>query len=77
MSKRIIYLGAVATLWLANLFAFGREARAQVNKTEISPRYAERALADYYEKLSSKALGDVIPSDKFKLLIDVQVMEPD
>lgn len=69
--------GTLLTLLFAFLAVGTSPVRAQDNKTEISPRYAERALADYYEDIASKALANVIPKDKFKLLIDVQVMEPD
>lgn len=42
-------------------------------QTPLSPRQAERMLSAYYEEISRAALQDIIPSDKYKLLIDVRL----
>jgi len=39
----------------------------------LSPRLAERMLSDHYENIARESLKDVLPSDKYKLLIDVRI----
>jgi|GEM_PF-1383396 len=55
------------------VFATIASAQAQNEGPTLSPRYAERLLSDHYESIAKNSLKDVLPSDKYKLLIDVRL----
>ncbi len=70
MKKSFLILGFVVQGFLL------QGVLAQGTKDSIAPRFAERMLSDYYENISKEALHDVLPTNKFKLLIDVAIDDP-
>ena len=64
-------------VWLILLVSTSAFAQSEAANTTLSPRYAERMLSEHYETIAKEALKDIVPNDKYKLLIDVRIDTPE
>lgn len=64
-------------VWLILLVSTSAFAQSEAANTTLSPRYAERMLSGHYETIAKEALKDIVPNDKYKLLIDVRIDTPE
>ena len=75
--KEIMLSGLFVLFWITGGIVLPANAQNNDPSKALSPRYAERLLSTHYEYIAGQALKDIVPKDKYKLLIDVRIDNPE